>query len=364
MHSDAEASRIKACIVCVNFLWTECDANKSGRQQVASSSSAMWSDIDYIVEYITQKQRDSKSCPRDDSHPLISSHGEEAGAAASDDDDDLDSKPFEVSSQQFSLRMQNWWLKRVKIGRFRTGDVITYKSFKCSITAKYELQDHASSAIFRDPIAWALNGREKTLKTPALAGTMRSIFHEDDRHMVNSRHRVLSLACARNLRTAMQFLSGDGGTGHVRKCRPRIEPNNDSPIGSGHETRTKRRDVGESSYSGREKLPRLCSEGRGADGNGRGSTPPTPPPEKHLVITIRSESMKKSEDVQLRIKRYKPISKYLDHYNSLYPVTADQARVFYAGPRVIMPEETADEQQLTGADVLQAHVISGLGRKW
>ena len=74
--------------------------------------------------------------------------------------------------------------------------------------------------------------------------------------------------------------------------------------------------------------------------------------------------MKKSEDVQLRIKGYKPISKYLDHYNSLYPVTSDQARVFYAGPRVIMPEETADEQQLTGADVLQAHVISGLGRKW
>ena len=29
-----------------------------------------------------------------------------------------------------------------------------------------------------------------------------------------------------------------------------------------------------------------------------------------------------------------------------------------------MPEETADEQQLTGEDVLQAHVISGLGRKW
>ena len=82
----------------------------------------------------------------------------------------------------------------------------------------------------------------------------------------------------------------------------RIEPNNDSPIGSGHETRTKRRDVGESSYSGREKLPRLCSEGRGAGGTGRGSTPPTPPPDKHLVITIRSESMKKSEDVQLRIK--------------------------------------------------------------
>ena len=36
----------------------------------------------------------------------------------------------------------------------------------------------------------------------------------------------------------------------------------------------------------------------------------------------------------------------------------------YAGPRVIMPEETADEQQLTGADVLQAQVICGLGRKW
>ena len=57
MHSDAAAAKIKACVECVNLLWIECDANKAARQQLASSPSAMWSDIDYIVEYLTQKQR-------------------------------------------------------------------------------------------------------------------------------------------------------------------------------------------------------------------------------------------------------------------------------------------------------------------